>query len=304
MTAASVGPRIGVVTVTYNSSSVWDGFLESIQRQVGAEFTLYVVDNASRDDTVARVRRAAANDPRIVVIANPSNRGVAVGNNQGSRAALSDGCDTVLLLNNDTEFASDLFARLREQIDFLGADMLIPKMCYFEPKEMLWCTGGTFVPGQAFGVRHYGDHEIDRGQYDNARRIEYSPTCCMLIRRSVFEKIGMMDENYFVYCDDTDFCYRAWRNGISLWYTPEAVLLHKVSSLTGGHSDFTILNATRGKAYFIRKHLGIAKFFWLASYQLLFFSRILSPGYGWKRYRLLQKAFWEAMALPLPQKGL
>ncbi|RYE38977.1 MAG: glycosyltransferase, partial [Hyphomicrobiales bacterium] len=88
--------RIGVVTVTYNSAKVLPDFFESTNRQIGCEFHLYVIDNASRDESVALSRTLA--HCATTIIANPDNVGVAEGNNQGIRKALEDGCTHVLLL--------------------------------------------------------------------------------------------------------------------------------------------------------------------------------------------------------------
>src|SRR6266436_6146337 len=94
--------RIGVVTVTYNSADVLPDFLRCLSAQTHTDFLLFVIDNASHDGTVELLQ--AYNDSRLVIVANPDNRGVAEGNNQGIRRALEAGCFSVLLVNNDTEF--------------------------------------------------------------------------------------------------------------------------------------------------------------------------------------------------------
>lgn len=297
--APSNQPYIGIVTVTYNSGDVVDEFIQSIRAQSWTNFRLYVVDNASRDDSLERLRTGFAGDSRYREIANANNCGIARGNNQGTSAALADGCDYVLLLNNDTVFAPDLLAGMVAEMERLGARALVPKMLYHEPSNVIWCAGGTFNPWRGYSVIHYGENEVDRGDYDQPRRIEYAPTCCMLIKKDVFSEIGLMDENYFVYMDDVDFCFRALKAGIELWYSPQTTLYHKVGSLTGGMSDFSVLNATRGKVYFIRKHAGWAIAGWLLIYQVLFLTRIFSPTYGWRRFLLLERAFREGCALKL-----
>lgn len=247
-------PQIGVVTVTFNSGGVFRPFLNCVFGQTLTNYRLYVVDNASKDDTLAILTEN--HDERIRLIANPGNRGVAAGNNQGIRAAMADGCKTVLLLNNDTEFPEDLFAKLYSALEVNHCEMTTPKMFYFEPSDLIWCAGGWFDSRRFYGAFHFGMGEKDRGQYDESRRITYAPTCCLLVRRSVFQKIGIMDSKYFVYHDDVDFLYRCFRENIPLWYVPKAVLSHKVSSLTGGdESDFAIRYMTRNRMYFIRKHL-------------------------------------------------
>src|SRR6185369_1902431 len=102
--------KVGAVTVTYNSSAVLNDFLSSFLHQSYQDLRLYIVDNASTDDTLTQVARVAS--PGICVIANAENVGIATGNNQGIHAALEDGCDSILLMNNDTAFGPDLVGKL------------------------------------------------------------------------------------------------------------------------------------------------------------------------------------------------
>jgi len=289
--------KIGVVTVTFNSATVLDDFMTSMLAQSHLNFVLYVVDNASTDRSLEVL--AAYPDPRVVLIANPENRGVAEGNNQGIDQALKDGCDDVLLLNNDTRFSSELFATMLAAGKRLDADMLVPKMMYHDPEDMIWCAGGRFDALRACKTVHFGDRERDSGQFDTAKRISYAPTCCMLIRRSVFDRIGTMDKNYFVYYDDTDFCMRARERGVSLWYDPDATLYHKVSSLTGGEtSDFSVRICTRNKVYFILKHYSnVAAIFWLVVYQLSFLGRLATRRDSLITYRKKQRSFRLGLAM-------
>jgi len=244
---------IGIVTVTYNSAEVLPEFLQTVFSQTFGEFLLYVVDNASRDESVALISQCI--DPRIRVIANTGNLGVAEGNNQGIRAALADGCDAVLLLNNDTILAPDLLEQLREGFEHHGCDLTTGKMYFDQPANQIWCAGGHFVPLLGYLTRHDGEGQTDCGQFDEPRRVTYTPTCCLMIRSSVFERTGFMDSKYFVYHDDVDFLYRCMKNNISMWYVPGARLWHKVSSLTGATSDFLSRYAIRNRIYFVRKYL-------------------------------------------------
>src|ERR1700751_1947832 len=98
--------KIGAVTVTYNSGQVIDGFMASMLRQTHPDFALYVVDNASSDQTLERVGQHK--DPRVSVIRNQKNVGIAEANNQGSEAALAAGGGDDLFVNNDTEFEPSL----------------------------------------------------------------------------------------------------------------------------------------------------------------------------------------------------
>ena len=249
-----VGCRIGIVTVTYNSQDVLTPFLRCAFAQTFGDFLLYAVDNASRDQTVSLLRQES--DPRLRCILNSDNCGVAEGNNQGIRAALADGCETVLLLNNDIEFGPQFFAQLYAGLAERNTDMATCKMLYHDPSDTIWCAGGWLDPHRLFSAFHYGMGATDQGQFDEPKRVTYTPTCCLLARRSVFERVGLMDRRYFVYSDDVDFCYRCYLLDIPLWYLPHIVLFHKVSALTGGdESEFAIRFMTRNRAYFLRKHM-------------------------------------------------
>lgn len=289
-------PRVAIVTVTYNSAAVIDAFLACVAAQTFSDAALVVVDNASRDDTLARARARAPRGARI--IANAENRGVAAGNNQGIRVALEDRRDFILLLNNDTEFEPELVAVLVDEARRLRADMLTPLIVHHDDPELIWCAGGGFRSWQAHGTFHFGAGRRDLRRFSRPKRVSYSPTCCMLVRSELFQSVGLMDEKYFVYFDDTDFCLRARRAQARLWYTPATRVRHKVSALTAGdESAFSLRFMTRNKVYFIRRHFSAWTVpFWLAAYQarLLLFG--LTPR-GRRSWPARQRAFREGMRL-------
>jgi GT2 family glycosyltransferase len=293
--------KIGVVTVTYNSGRVIEDFMTSVLFQKYTNFILYVMDNASSDDTLEKLSKY--NDQRIVIVKNKENLGVATGNNQGINASIRDNCEYILLINNDTEFDSQLIETMLEGLDEYSCDMVVPKIMYHDNPKIIWSAGGYFRPWAACLCAHYGMGAVDYGQHENVRRVEYAPTCCTLIKKSVFDTIGLMDEKYFVYYDDSEFCFRAMKSGISMFYLPTAVLLHKVSSLTGGQkstaerSDFTVHHLTRGLVYSIKKHQGIASAPFIASYGAFLFFKFLTGKESLKVFRVKQKAFLEALSL-------
>ena len=102
--------KIGLVTITYNSEQVLSSFLDCVWKQTHQNIILYVIDNASTDRTLSILEKET--DSRLKLIKNESNFGVAKANNQGVKRAISDGCDQLLIINNDVEFDSKLIARL------------------------------------------------------------------------------------------------------------------------------------------------------------------------------------------------
>ncbi|HEY4083305.1 MAG TPA: glycosyltransferase family 2 protein [Burkholderiaceae bacterium] len=256
MSTTESTPLIGIVTVLYNCDEVLQGFFESLAAQIDVCFHLYVIDNGSTESG-AQLSTALASKYGIAatVVFNNHNAGVARGNNQGIRLALADGCSYVLLANNDTEFAPATIRHLFNVLVDGSERAATPKMTYFDPPNQIW-YGGGHINAWTMRTPHYGMREEDRGQYDKPRHVGYAPTCFLLFDAKIFEEIGLMDEAYFVYYDDTDFIWRMAAQGIRLRYVPASVVKHKVSSSTGGgESPFSLYYTNRNRLYFIRKNL-------------------------------------------------
>jgi GT2 family glycosyltransferase len=266
-------PLVGIVTVTYNSASFLDEFVASCAAQQGPSFKVYCIDNDSRDATPGMLRHI--DDPRWVVTLNKTNVGVAEGNNQGILQALADGCQWVLLLNNDTTFPADFFAQLVRACDENAWRVVVPKIWFDEPARHIWYGGGGFNPRRAHTGFHTSIGEADVGQFDQVVTVDYSPTCAMLVRRDVIEAIGLMDETYFVYFDDTDFCWRLHLAGIPIGYWPKSPLVHKVGGSTGGTtSPFTAHITARNRLYYLRKHFGaLSAALWTPVFLLYYVGR-------------------------------
>lgn len=260
-----------VVTVTYNSAAVLPEFIASAQQQSYGDFELLFVDNNSTDDTRAII--TAINDPRFRLIANEDNLGFTKGCNQGIRRAQQTGSPLVLLINNDTTFPPDLFAKLVNAAN--EYPVAVPKMLYANPSDRIWTAGGRFQRYNGFRSAHTGLDEIDRGQYDTPSNIGFAPMCCMLIKTEVFKQIGPLDEAIFAYCEDTDFCIRLANANLTIRYVPDAKIYHKVSSLTGGtHSDFYVKNSAFGKGYVLGKHGNkLERLLWLLVYRIFYWRQ-------------------------------
>ena len=280
-------PKVGVVTVLFNSSSVLPGFLASLAAQQYQDFHVWAIDNASTDDSVAQCRDQGE---RLTVIANPTNLGVAAGNNQGIYAALDAGCEFVLLLNNDVEFGPPLFKQLIEGIHANSCAMTTPMMYYFDRPDVIWAAGGKFQPLLGYRCYHLQDGVKDVGQFTSPRCVQHAPTCCVLFKRSVFETVGFMDERYFVYHDDTDFMLRCLKADQRLFLLPHAKLQHKVSSLTGGaESEFSVRMGTRNRIYMLTKFLGRSLAIpYVAGLALTYLFRRLIRNYDRERHQLKQ----------------
>jgi GT2 family glycosyltransferase len=303
-------PVIGVVTITYNSGDVIRPFMACCLRQTWPDFILYIIDNASKDDTAKQISDYA--DPRIRLILNADNVGVAAGNNQGIRMALADSCTHIMLLNNDVEFEDTLFARLLNRLQERGFSLIAPKMMYDFDRSLIWYAGSFFDRKSGYMISHRGMMEMDKGQYDLEEVVDYAPTCCVLMKKEVVEDIGMMDEAYFAYFDDTDFFYRIYKDGRhKVCYFPPIRFYHKVGALSRSRSgspqqfrfgNFHIRLSTRNRVYYLRKQksflacINIVWFYIRKDLRFLFSGKYHRNFLTWK---LLQKSFWEGMRMPL-----
>jgi hypothetical protein len=196
------------------------------------DFSLVLVDNASSDGTVEQVKR---DFPAVEIIVNPRNLRFAGGNNIGIECALRNGADYVLLLNNDTivdpDFLSEL-VRTAESEKNIG--MAGSKIYYYDDPKRIWFAGGKVEFWNGW-VSHIGIREMDHGQHDTTKQVDYLTGCCLLVKREVIEKVGKLDESYFIYGEDADWCIRASAVGFKLFYVPSSVIWHKVSSSSGGN---------------------------------------------------------------------
>ena len=253
--------KIGVVTVTYNSDKVLQPFLSDLFAQSFHNFNLYVIDNASEDKTLKILDDL--NDNRVNQIRNRSNIGVAAANNIGIKKALEDKCSHILILNNDIEFSNTLFKDMLVSIKKENCSMMTPKIMYHSDKDIIWYAGGGFKKSNGYLPYHTGFNENIKNNNYQSLYVDYASTCCLLIKKDVFETIGYMDEKYFVYFDDTDFLFRVKKEGIhKIYYDSQITLFHKVGSLTKSltkefersyRTHFFLKQNIRNHIYFLRK---------------------------------------------------
>lgn len=255
--------KIGIVTVLYNSESVIKDFFESLSLQTYDNVILYVVDNKSPDNSVAECKKyESLLSFEVKYILNEENYGVAKGNNLGIKEALKDNCEYILLSNNDVVLRPDTIENLYEGLCKENALLAVPKI-YFYKTNRFWACGGKFNKLKA-STPHFGYNIEDKGQYDKNFFVDYAATCFMLIHKSVFEKVGFMDEKYFVYYDDTDFIYRVTQiQKLPLIYIHNSVMEHKESVSTGKHSDFFYRYVFRNSIYFRKKYYKAWRLFYL-----------------------------------------
>lgn len=248
----SGSPAIALITVLFNCEKHLPLFFECMGRQTDRDFVVIVIDNASRDASLALARSLAQmHGVSCEFIANDKNLGIAVGNNQGVDHACELGLEHLVLINNDISCDDDLIAKIRERaIDARLSAWTC--LSYRGDTKEHWFGGGRLSWWLARGI-HYDQSISER--ITSSTRITYAPTCLMYLHISVFDRVGQMDAKYFVYYDDTDFCKRMMDAGVELTYDPAVSFRHYVGGSSGGEfSPFFLRINTRNKFFYINKH--------------------------------------------------
>jgi GT2 family glycosyltransferase len=294
--------RIALVTVTFNGETVWPEFYASLVAQKDVDWHLIVVDNASKDGSVAAVEAAAMADPRITLLANTDNIGVAAGNNQGTRLALEMDFELIALINNDTSFGSGMLRQLAHTLERESVGAVSPLIPFYDEPDLCWYAGGHFSGPRGMLSLHDG---MGKPLPTTSRpfQTDYAPTCCVLFKADVFRTVGLMDEAYFVYWDDVDFLWRMKNLGVIILVDPSAVMLHKVSVSTGGRlSDFSIRFGHRNQIYFARKHFGSLYASYVSAFTTVVgLARMAVVGDTWHHFCVRMAAVGEGWRMSLPQ---
>lgn len=246
--------RIHLITILYNSADALPAFLDSLKAQSFHDWRLIAIDNASPDG--AGDIAAASGDDRITVVRNASNLGFAKAANQGLREAARDGGEFFVLFNNDTVFGPEFLADFVAARDRLQAQVIAPRIMRLERPDKAWYAGGHLDQGWVFRNIH---EEYDPHDTRTSRMVDFASGCCLGLTRHLLERIGLFDESFFVYWEDTDFCLRLKEAGIPIVYVREPSILHAGGAASGGEGS-TGYNRLFYRSYvqFLRKHFGVS----------------------------------------------
>jgi GT2 family glycosyltransferase len=256
-----------IIIVSFNTKDILLDCLASVYAKTeGITFEIIVVDNDSNDDTSDSVLEQF---PDVRLIQNELNRGFSAANNQGIREAKGR---NIALLNPDTQLIENSFDKVSR---------------YFQEHSEVYILGPGIVDasGEQSPTRLWEDTPQDAalkilGLYDPsmelqkmgakvAKEAQVISGCCFVIRRELFEEIGLLDENYFLYNEEDDFCRRARKAGRKIFFFPETSVQHLLGKSTHqeGHREKVITEAYRSNLYFYSKYYSC---FWNCALRLLY----------------------------------
>lgn len=247
----NISPDISFITICYNGFKDTCELIESLHDKIhSVTYEIIVVDNASREDEAAKIRRLY---PTVNAIRSNENGGFSGGNNIGIRAARGK---YIFLINNDTYIESDhidcLVERLESRPEIGGVS---PKIRFAFPPQHIQFAGFTPLSHVTLRNNMLGFGCPDDGSYDTPHATPYLHGAAMMIKREVIEKAGLMPEIFFLYYEELDWSTRMTRAGYELWYDPRCTVFHKESQSTGQLSKLRTYYLTRNRLLYARRNL-------------------------------------------------
>jgi len=251
---------LSIVIVNWNTKDITCQCLKSVYQQTaGLNYEVIVVDNASSDGSVEQIRQ---DYPSVKLVTNDENRGFATANNQGMKIAKGR---YVLLLNSDTVVLDNALDKIvafaDKQADagiigcrILNPDMTLQRSCFQFPSLLNMIISVSYLNKLFPNSKLWGRERMTWWGYEDQREVDVVMGAFMLAQREVYEKIGGMDEAFFMYGEETDWCWRAKKAGWNIVFTPDAQIIH-----LGGQSSKQVrrkmlLQLRSGILMFVRKN--------------------------------------------------
>lgn len=217
---------ISIITLNYNGKRWLKDYFKCLENQTYKNFEIIFVDNGSTDGSAEFVKKYY---PKTVLIENGVNFAIAKGNNIGVKKAKGD---YILLLNNDTKFDKNYLKELIEGFEELPQASILQSKIVIMDKPDILDSCGSFWTDSGF-IYHYGNQKVaNQVIYSKPLRIFSGKSASMIIKKEVIDKIGMYDDLYWGYYEETDHCHRAWIAGFETWYWPKAVVKHAFGGTT------------------------------------------------------------------------
>lgn len=265
--------------------------LQSLQAGTYSNHRALVLDCASTDGSVEVIQ---SNFPDVRVVRLQENRGYAGNNNVGIERALREGADWVFVLNEDTVLAPECLARLVEEGEQDASIGILGPMVYHHDEPTIIQSAGGVLNARWEGS-HLAQDEVDRQQLLDAHPVQWISGCAILVRRAVIEQVGALDERFFYYWDETEWCVRAGKAGWRILHVPASKLWHKGVQRDHQPTPRVTYYATRNRLLLLAKHRAPVEA-WLTAWAQ--FARTLaswSVRPKWRHMRAHRDAMWQGI---------
>jgi GT2 family glycosyltransferase len=238
------------IVLAYNGIDLTLECLATLRNQDYPNLHLLVVDNASTDDTVEILRAQA---PDVEVLPANANLGYAGGNNLGMRHALEQGADLLFLVNNDTRLDAHCVTALVEEIRQAPTCGAVGPMVYTWDNWQTISSAGGVVDWATADAINVGAGEADQGQFA-ARSVDFVNGCGIMVSKTAVERVGLIDERFFMYWEETDWCVRMQEAGLDVRFQPAAKMQHKAPLTWEQQSPLTLYYMGRNRLFFFARH--------------------------------------------------
>lgn len=283
-----VDPLVYTIILNTNRRDDTLACLTSLAESTWPRNHVVVLDNSSTDGSVEAI---AAAFPEVEIVRLNDNRGYAGNNNVGIALALERGADWIFVLNEDTVLAPDCIAQLvAAGTTEPGTGIVGPLVYHFDEPQIIQSAGGELTP--RWEAVHIGQNQPDSGQFATTRPVDWISGCAIMVRREVIEAVGPLDERFFYYWEETDWCLRAREAGWQILHVPAAKLWHKGVQRDYQPSPGVAYYNTRNRLLVMRKH-GASPGAWvhvLAQMARTFAAMSLRP--RWRPRRAHRNAMW------------
>lgn len=282
-----------VITVILNTNRRDDTLacLASLGQSNYPNHKIIVLDNASSDGSAEVI---AAQFPEVQLLPLTENLGYAGNNNVGIVEAIAQKADWIFVLNEDTIVDADCISQLvkiGEQSAQIG--MVGPMVYHYEESTRIQSAGGRLGP--RWQSQHIGQNEPDQGQFSQPHKVDWISGCALLVRTAVVEQVGPLDERFFYYWEETEWCLRTARAGWQIVHIPAAKLWHKGVQPNYQPGPNVTYYSTRNRFLMMAKHkapLAIRTAVWLETGRTLL-SWSVRP--KWRHLRPHRDAMWQGI---------
>jgi len=246
--------KVSVIIPNWNGMKFIGMCLDSLNQSDFHSYEIIVIDNGSVDGSLEMIEK---NYPLVRLIKNPENMGFAVACNQGIKAAKGE---YISLLNNDIEVESNWLTKLYEGMErHPECGMGTTKMMFLDQRDVFYNTGDLFHAWSAGGGRGQGEKDI--GQYEEEDYVFGACAGAGIYRRDFFEKVGIFDEDFFIFAEDVDINMRGQLQGFKCVYLPKAKVYHIGTATIGLYSDRYIYLCKRNDIFVLIRNYSLKLYF-------------------------------------------
>ena len=285
---------VSIIIVNWNTKQLLHNCIESIYEQAGdVDYEIIVVDNGSTDGSAEMVKNEF---PEAILLENSRNRGFAAANNQA--IAIASG-KYVFLLNSDTIILEGAIEKLKffadsyPEVAVVGPRVLNPDgthqlSCFMFPSILNMLLSVTYLYKVFPHSRFFGRERMTWWDRSITREVEVVSGCAMFVRREAFEQVGVMDATFFMYAEETDWCYRFKKSGWKVVFAPLAEITHFGGQSTSQRPAAMTVELRKSILKFVKNHQGSTAYL-IARFLTAFFFAIRLP-------------VWSAAALLRPHR--